>query len=139
MSPRRVPKSSLAIAGVSEESELHRLLADNEMESPEQYGSAKAACEQAVLMELGLERSVIVHPCLIGGPGDQSECDAFFRCGGEESLDSGGDVPASQVFADRDAMDSVPCRARADQIAAQVLSDKSQDLALAEAGGSLPN
>lgn len=62
--------ASLAIAGVNESADLHIPLAADEMATMEQYGSAKSACEQAVQMEFGLERSIILRPGLIGGPGD---------------------------------------------------------------------
>ena len=61
---------SLAIAGVNESAELHLPLAADEMATTDQYGSAKAACEQAVQMEFGPERAIILRPGLIGGPGD---------------------------------------------------------------------
>lgn len=61
---------SLAIAGVNESAELHLPLPSDEMATIDQYGSAKAACEQAVQMEFGPDRAIILRPGLIGGPGD---------------------------------------------------------------------
>ena len=43
------------------------------MEDMNSYGQAKVACEQQVLAAFGEERSLIVRPGLIGGPGDESD------------------------------------------------------------------
>lgn len=58
--------------GADEDAPLLEPLAGDRMEAMEQYGHAKVACEQAVLMGFGRERSAIVRPGLIGGPGDPS-------------------------------------------------------------------
>lgn len=58
--------------GADEDAPLLEPLAGDRMEAMEQYGHAKVACEQAVLDGFGAERSVIVRPGLIGGPGDPS-------------------------------------------------------------------
>ncbi|WP_197067861.1 hypothetical protein [Actinomyces polynesiensis] len=42
------------------------------MSSPEDHGSAKVACEQAVLAGFGPRRTMVIRPGLIGGPGDPS-------------------------------------------------------------------
>jgi nucleoside-diphosphate-sugar epimerase len=50
---------------------LHPLEGDA-MSSPEDYGGAKVACEQAVLGGFGAGRSLIARAGLIAGPGDES-------------------------------------------------------------------
>jgi nucleoside-diphosphate-sugar epimerase len=43
------------------------------MAGPDDYGAAKVACEAAVLAAFGPDRSLIVRPGLIAGPGDVSD------------------------------------------------------------------
>lgn len=62
--------ASLAAEGIDENAPLHEPLTADAMASPEDYGPAKSACEQAVIAGFGCERSLIVRPSLIGGPGD---------------------------------------------------------------------
>lgn len=56
--------------GADEAAERLPPLATDVMTGPEEYGSAKVACEDAVLAGFGGERSLIARPGLIGGPGD---------------------------------------------------------------------
>ncbi|MBG0740317.1 oxidoreductase [Paeniglutamicibacter antarcticus] len=58
--------------GQDEDAPLLAPLAADVMETMEDYGQAKAACEQAVLAQFGPRRSMIVRAGLIGGPGDTS-------------------------------------------------------------------
>ncbi|WP_336603901.1 NAD-dependent epimerase/dehydratase family protein [Agromyces seonyuensis] len=64
--------ASQAELGADEDAALLPALVADRMASPEDYGSAKAACEAAVLGAFGRERSFIVRPGLLGGPGDPS-------------------------------------------------------------------
>jgi 2'-hydroxyisoflavone reductase len=58
--------------GADESAKLMRPLESDVMESMDDYGPAKVACEQAVLEALGPERTLIARAGLIGGPGDTS-------------------------------------------------------------------
>jgi nucleoside-diphosphate-sugar epimerase len=60
------------VIGADEDAPLHDPLAGDVMESMEQYGPAKAACERFVLDGVGAERALIARASLIGGPGDWS-------------------------------------------------------------------
>lgn len=62
--------ASLAEAGIAEDAPLQAPLAQDTMGRATDYGPAKVAGERAVLAGFGRERSVIVRPGLIGGPGD---------------------------------------------------------------------
>lgn len=64
--------ASQAEEGADEDAPLLGPLRAEGMSSPADYGSAKVACEQAVLDGFGVQRSVVVRPGLIGGPGDPS-------------------------------------------------------------------
>lgn len=56
--------------GADETAERVEPLATDLMGGPDDYGPAKAACEDAVLAGFDPDRSLIVRPGLIGGPGD---------------------------------------------------------------------
>lgn len=62
--------ASDAELGADETAERVEPLAADLMDGPDDYGPAKAACEDAVLGSFGPDRSLIVRPGLIGGPGD---------------------------------------------------------------------
>lgn len=64
--------ASQAEVGADEDAALLDPLRADAMGSLDDYGSAKVACEQAVLDGFGAQRSAIVRPGLIGGPGDLS-------------------------------------------------------------------
>lgn len=64
--------ASHADIGADEDAELLPPLPHDEMRAMEEYGEAKVACEHAVLEAFGPDRSAIVRPGLIGGPGDPS-------------------------------------------------------------------
>lgn len=64
--------ASLASQGIDEHAPLHEPLANDEMTSPSEYGAAKAACEQAARREFGSDRTTVIRPGLIGGPGDHT-------------------------------------------------------------------
>jgi nucleoside-diphosphate-sugar epimerase len=58
--------------GDDEDAALLPPLEGDVMESMDDYGRAKAACERYVLDGVGAERALIARPSLIGGPGDWS-------------------------------------------------------------------
>jgi 2'-hydroxyisoflavone reductase len=58
--------------GGDEDAALLPPLEADAMGSPDDYGPAKVACEEAVRAGFGVERSAIVRAGLIGGPGDPS-------------------------------------------------------------------
>ncbi|WP_415855010.1 NAD-dependent epimerase/dehydratase family protein [Sinomonas sp. G460-2] len=59
-----------ASPGADESAERVPPLEADTMSGPEEYGPAKVACEDAVLTGFGPERSCIIRPGLIAGPGD---------------------------------------------------------------------
>lgn len=69
--------ASLAEDGIDEDAPLNAPLAADAMDSTDDYGAAKAACEQAVLAGFGREKS-LVRPGLIGGPGDPTGRTAYW-------------------------------------------------------------
>ncbi|GAB3155958.1 SDR family oxidoreductase [Microbacterium neimengense] len=62
--------ASQADIGAAESAALLEPLDADVMTDPEDYGRAKVACEDAVREVFGTDRSAIVRPGLIGGPGD---------------------------------------------------------------------
>ncbi len=58
--------------GADESAAVHPPLAGEVMESMEDYGPAKVACEEAALAGFGADRTLIARPGLIAGPGDWS-------------------------------------------------------------------
>lgn len=59
-------------AGQDEDAPTLSPLEADVMASLEEYGHAKVACEQVVIGGFGDERSLVIRPGLIGGPGDGS-------------------------------------------------------------------
>lgn len=59
-------------AGNDEKADRLPPLEADTMNDMTDYGSAKVACEDAVLSGFGDDRSVIIRPGLIGGPGDET-------------------------------------------------------------------
>lgn len=64
--------ASLSETGIEETAPLNEALDADEMGSASEYGAAKVACELAVLQRFGPDRTTIIRPGLIGGPGDPS-------------------------------------------------------------------
>lgn len=64
--------ASHTVLGADETAERLPPLTAQAMTGPEDYGSAKVACEDAARAGFGAERTLIVRPGLIGGPGDPS-------------------------------------------------------------------
>jgi nucleoside-diphosphate-sugar epimerase len=61
-----------SVPGADEEATTHEPLLADELGSMAEYGSAKVACEHAVLEKFGPDRSLIARAGLIGGPGDHT-------------------------------------------------------------------
>lgn len=70
--------ASQAEIGADERSERLPPLEADAMASIEDYGSAKVACEDAVLAAFGPHRSTIARAGLIGGPGDPSDRTSYW-------------------------------------------------------------
>lgn len=64
--------ASQANDGQGEDAPRLAPLEADEMATPDEYGSAKVACEDAVLAAFGAQRTTIARAGLIGGPGDTS-------------------------------------------------------------------
>ena len=64
--------ADMTTQGVDETGELLPPLESDLLEDVDDYGSAKVACEVAVLDGIGAARSLIARPSLIGGPADWS-------------------------------------------------------------------
>lgn len=64
--------ASQADIGADEDAATQEPLRADVMSSPDDYGPAKVACEQAVLDGYGTRRTAIARAGLIGGPGDPS-------------------------------------------------------------------
>ncbi|HEY1654678.1 MAG TPA: NAD-dependent epimerase/dehydratase family protein [Candidatus Tumulicola sp.] len=66
---------------VAGQDETAPLVAPGDGDDPrdvESYGPRKVACERAVVEIFGVERSLIVRPGLIGGPGDRSDRSGYW-------------------------------------------------------------
>ena len=74
-----IAHASLAATGVYEEAPRRTPLSTDEMASPEQYGPAKVAGEDAVRAAFGPGRSVVIRPSLIGGPRDATGRTAYWQ------------------------------------------------------------
>jgi nucleoside-diphosphate-sugar epimerase len=59
-----------SIPEADESASLHYPLESEEMQSPDDYGPAKVACELAVLDRMGADRCLLARSGLIAGPGD---------------------------------------------------------------------
>lgn len=78
--------------GGDEASALQPPLGAELMESMDDYGSAKVACERAVLDGIGDERALVARPSLIGGPGDGSGRSGYWPLRFARPADPGGCV-----------------------------------------------
>ncbi|MDR1511967.1 MAG: oxidoreductase [Propionibacteriaceae bacterium] len=96
--------ASLAGAGVTEDAPLHPPLASGTMPSPADYGPAKVACEQAVIAGFGAERSAVVRPGLIGGPGDPTGRSSYWPARFARPSNPAGDVLAPDAAAQPTSM-----------------------------------
>lgn len=98
--------------GADESAELLPPLESDVMTSPDVYGEAKVACEQAVHNAFGPGRSLIVRPGLIAGPGDITDRTGYWPLRFARPVAEDGsvlvpDTPAldSQVIDVRDLAD----------------------------------
>ncbi|MDK1327404.1 NAD-dependent epimerase/dehydratase family protein [Arthrobacter sp. zg-Y1143] len=78
--------------GQDEDAPLLAPLASDVMESMENYGPAKVACEQAVTSGFGPARRAIVRAGLIGGPGDTSGRSGYWPLRFAHPADAAGRV-----------------------------------------------
>jgi nucleoside-diphosphate-sugar epimerase len=77
--------------GADEDAKRLPPLETDRISTPDDYGTAKVACENAVLETFGPERSVVARAGLIGGPGDPSGRTTYWvRRFAEPSNDAGG-------------------------------------------------
>lgn len=66
------------LVGASPASALCAPLAADRLTDPADYGSAKVACEQAVIGGFGTDRSLLARCGLIGGPGDPTHRSSYW-------------------------------------------------------------
>jgi 2'-hydroxyisoflavone reductase len=61
-----------------ESAQTHDPIQDGELSDPELYGAHKVACERVVASTFGSERTTLIRPGLIGGPGDRSDRSGYW-------------------------------------------------------------
>ena len=61
-----------------ESAQTHEPIEDGEVSDPELYGAHKVACERIVASFFGSERTTLIRPGLIGGPGDRSDRSGYW-------------------------------------------------------------
>lgn len=84
--------ASQATVGDDEDAPLLPALPADTLSSPDDYGPAKVACEQAVQEGFGAHRSAIARAGLIGGPGDPSGRSTYWARRFAHPSNAGGDV-----------------------------------------------
>jgi nucleoside-diphosphate-sugar epimerase len=61
-----------------ESAQTHEPIEDGQASDPELYGAHKVACERIVASTFGSERTALIRPGLIGGPGDRSDRSGYW-------------------------------------------------------------